>query len=53
MIQPDIVGENGGKPRMLDWHNHFDPINQYGKNFRRMKAMEIFTETKQIVLSHG
>lgn len=38
---------------MLDWHDHFDPINQHGKNFKRMKGVEFLTEQRKVTLPSG
>lgn len=53
MMQPTITSITGGPPKMLDWHDHFDPINQYGKNFRRMKGVEFITEERKVTLPSG
>jgi len=53
MIPPKFTSITGGPAKMLDWHDHFDPINQYGKNFRRMKGVEFVTEERTFTLPSG
>jgi hypothetical protein len=42
----DFVQISKAPLRNLDMHDHFDPVYNFKKNFRRMKSIEILTVKK-------
>ena len=38
-----------GGAKSLDWHSHFDPIQKYGKRFKRLNALEFVTVASSFI----
>ena len=51
MVGPERKDLTEGGAKNLDWHQHFNPVATYGKDFKRLNSVEFLTIKKVITIS--